>query len=254
VITLTPGIQIEVEIGGGWSPLSLSNLVAYYNASMGVTQSSGNVSQWNDQSGNGYNLTVPGGGPPWTSPVYSSTGFNSSYPGITYTDGSNQSLDSAASVTMESGNFSIWMLANTPVFQSSNYRYFGLLANGGGVDYENNGICLIDSIAAPGYGAFQVDYLGNSVGSANVPQLVGFVGSSAGVQPYLAATAEGSPASAITVGSSPNTIGIGNTQPIGGSPCTNFTIAFFILTAAAMSAGDISNLKTWTNNNWGTSF
>lgn len=41
--------------------LPVSGAAAHYTAKTGVTVTTGEVTQWNDQSGNGYNLTVPAG-------------------------------------------------------------------------------------------------------------------------------------------------------------------------------------------------
>ncbi len=40
-----------------WEPDQISNLTAWYRADRGITLNSGNVSQWNDLSGNGNHLT-----------------------------------------------------------------------------------------------------------------------------------------------------------------------------------------------------
>lgn len=56
---------------------------AWYKADVGVTQSSGLVTQWNDQSGNNRHLTVPFGA---TEPNYISNGINS-LPAIEFLSG-----------------------------------------------------------------------------------------------------------------------------------------------------------------------
>jgi hypothetical protein len=56
------------------APPPSTGAYAWYKADVGVTQSGGTVSQWNDQSGNGRNLTVPSGK---NGPNYVSSGINS---------------------------------------------------------------------------------------------------------------------------------------------------------------------------------
>jgi len=84
---------------GGWTPADFgTDLVAWWKADAGVTESGGAVSQWDDQSGNGWHLTQGTSG---SRPIYSATGFNSSYPGITF-DGTDDFL-AVSSVTGLSG-------------------------------------------------------------------------------------------------------------------------------------------------------
>ena len=53
---------------GAWTPASFSGLIAWYKADVGVTSSGSPalVSQWDDQSGNGYHLANSGSGKPTT--------------------------------------------------------------------------------------------------------------------------------------------------------------------------------------------
>lgn len=63
------------------SPLELSP-VAWYRSDLGITLTSGSVTQWNDQSGNGWNLTVrPSFG---IAPVYSTNGGPNGTPALLY--------------------------------------------------------------------------------------------------------------------------------------------------------------------------
>lgn len=53
--------------GGAWTPASLTGLAAWYKADAGVTDDgSGNVTAWNDQSGNGWHLSASGSARPKT--------------------------------------------------------------------------------------------------------------------------------------------------------------------------------------------
>lgn len=69
-----PGPGTVHTTGGAFTPASISGLVAWYKADVGVTTSSGNVSAWADQGGNGYNLSgTPVGG---QSPTVTAGGLN----------------------------------------------------------------------------------------------------------------------------------------------------------------------------------
>jgi hypothetical protein len=54
-------------------------MVSWFRADAGVTQSSGSVSAWADQSGNGHDLVSLGSNPSW-----SATGWNSARPAVTF--------------------------------------------------------------------------------------------------------------------------------------------------------------------------
>jgi hypothetical protein len=259
MITLTPGIEIEVSIGPAWSPLSLSNLVAYYNASLGVTQSSGNVSQWNDQSGNGNNLTLPAD--ITTDPTYSASGFNTSYPGVTMAGGVNTSALENSSVTFGgTETFSFFLLCTIPN-GSISVGIASLVANGASHDYDNTAsIRLFGPGLTSNEAGWYWDNTDHRVYSftwANTPGLWGIVSNAGSVQAYVNGAATGT-AQSITsnIGSNPNLLVLGTDSTVAGDNNASVaaTIAYAILTAAAMSATDISNLKAWTNANWGTSF
>lgn len=75
--------------GSIFSPLSLSGLIAWYRAGVGITEVSGAVSQWSDQSGHAYNATQSNANfkPSYTA---SDSDFNN-LASLTF-DGSNDSL------------------------------------------------------------------------------------------------------------------------------------------------------------------
>src|SRR5260221_2651489 len=78
--------------GAAFTPASLTGLLAWYKADAGVTLSGSNVTQWNDQTSNGYNLT-----PSTNPPTFSATGFNSKQ-GITFTNAGTLNLGTGVSV------------------------------------------------------------------------------------------------------------------------------------------------------------
>ncbi len=69
-----------------WTPASAANLYLWLKADAGITESGGLISQWDDQSGNGYNATAS----LTLRPAYNATGLNS-LPIVTF-DGSNDRM------------------------------------------------------------------------------------------------------------------------------------------------------------------
>lgn len=67
--------------GSGWNPRNISNLLAWYDSTFGITAPGGTVTNWKDRSPNSYNATVSSAG---TRPTYSATGWKSNRPGVTF--------------------------------------------------------------------------------------------------------------------------------------------------------------------------
>ena len=82
------------------APNTISGLVGWYRADQGITLSGSNITQWNDLSGNGYNLNTVNG----TAPTFAANGGANSTPcanfsGGGYIRGSFQSFTSGAART-----------------------------------------------------------------------------------------------------------------------------------------------------------
>jgi hypothetical protein len=71
-----------------FSPLSLSP-TAWFRSDLGITQSGGKVSQWNDQSGNGYNVSQSNA---TFQPTYSASGGPNGTPALGWTGATNSIL------------------------------------------------------------------------------------------------------------------------------------------------------------------
>lgn len=69
--------------GAAWTPATPGNLVAWWKADAGVTESGGAVTQWDDQSGNSRHLVTG------DSPTYSATGWKSTTHAITFNGSSD---------------------------------------------------------------------------------------------------------------------------------------------------------------------
>jgi hypothetical protein len=113
---------------------------AWYKADVGVTQSSGLVTQWNDQSGNGRHLTVPSGA---TEPNYISSGINS-LPSIEFLS------DNALQLTNDTTTIKSIISVVRSSASLSNYKCI-VEAYGGG---------LYTIISQPNFGSYWASFVG----------------------------------------------------------------------------------------------
>ena len=145
----------------GWTPMTPGNLTAWYDANVGITQSAGLVSQWNDQSGNGYNLTASGS----NRPTCQGTGWNSSKPTLSF-DGTStfmQTISGLGSLVNGSNtNFSV--LATVKATSNTNYKIIsGWDANDGTTRYVTG--------CSNAHQMFMTDSTNSPVGSATMDGL-----------------------------------------------------------------------------------
>lgn len=111
-----------------------ADLVAWYDPSdaTSITQSSNLVSQINDKSGNGFNLTASG----VNRPTYNATGILSNSPGL-YFDGSANVMSSSTSFTFGTGPVSLFTLSELDESGSGNTpKLAGYAASGDAGDYS----------------------------------------------------------------------------------------------------------------------
>lgn len=246
-----------VLVTAPWTPLNLANLIGFWRADMGVSTSGSNVTSWTDQSPAGNNLTVVSA----SVPTWSSTGFNTSYPGVFFNGGSGLTNEyiGNTSFTFASTVMSSFVLfyANSTQGSGINGTLYGLIASGGTVDYTLPGFQMFLNDTPVIACESSSTYFGNG-GSALAytkanPHLFGCVCDGAHGNYFLdSATASGSAVSfSSTLGTSPNSFYLGGT-PSGNQEITG-TIAFALMTSGAISVGDIGKLITWTNANWGLS-
>lgn len=237
--------------GSSWTPLDIPDLVAFYRADIGVTQSGGSVSQWNDQSTNAYNLTPSGS----SNPTFSSTGFAEAYPGISF-DGASQFLQNTG-VALASTSVSTFMLiSDSPTeLNTNNPGIIALGANGVGNDTATPSFCVADFGGAFGgqVGFYSNGILGNGSSALSIPtawpQLVGWIANGTSVNGFIRGQLVGTASSfSSTIGSNPNTLKIGQRD-------SNFwegSVGFVIITSSAMTYVDVANLVRWSNANFGT--
>jgi hypothetical protein len=130
-----PGLNVSITFcnsGGSWTPASLPGLVLWLSASQGVSHSGSNLTAWADQSGNGYNCNNISG----TAPTYSATGFNSSYPGITFTAANDTYCSSANNIDVSSTSTLSYFVLGSATSSSNGYgRLLSFFVNSVGFDY-----------------------------------------------------------------------------------------------------------------------
>lgn len=146
-----------------WSPASLGGMVSWFRADAGVTQSSGSVSGWADQSGNGHDLALG------LAPSWSATGWNSARPAVTFA--SNQYLitsDAGLGRMVQGTNVPFTVLASvkfaTSVYATACEWSAGDVSNICTVRVDNTGKAVVDKFT-----------LGTATGAHNISNVFGAV-------------------------------------------------------------------------------
>jgi hypothetical protein len=253
----------EVEVyaplqATAFNPTSLiSGGGGFYRADIGVSQSAGAVSAWADQSGFGNTLTQSTGA---KQPTWSATGFNG-FPSVRFVAANSTFLTNTAFNFSTSSTVSWFgaLVESTAV----NERMISFIASGDGNDFANHSMVWATGGTAPvmTYSAFNVN-VGNG-GSAfsgfslNTAVLFGFTldGSGNGnmwINGSIQGAATSNPGGSLGV--NPNKLDMGiyagddATQPMDGH------VIFFGMTQRVMNQTDFTNLKGWSNANFGTNF
>jgi len=173
--------------------------------------------------------------------------------------GSGTSRLSNTAVTLSSSSLSYFVLGSyhksgTPAFP----RVTSLIAHGHSHDYENSasfGVVINNQELVTYYN--NPSYDSGFAESDNVVFSYGWSGNSSGATFYNNFVNAGGASfpGFSTVGVNPNTLTIGPGGDGSGNAGVGYLkFAYVLLVASAMSSTDVSNLQSWTNNNWGTSF
>lgn len=247
------GVYGDVKAGGGaFNPTSLiTGAGGFWRADMGVNKSGANVTSWTDQSSFNQTLTAT------NNPQWSSTGWLSSFPGITLTGGNSEYLKNAAFV-LSSSTCSIFILQTWA--SANSYDGSMCYATGSNTDFNSaNGFALStnNNIIQPDAAQNSItNVMGNAV-SANTAVLWGAVLDGANWTLWQNGSSISSNADTSTIGGSGTNLFVVGGRVSSGSPAANYmtgTIAFCGVTQKVMLSADWTNLKNWSNSNWGTSF
>jgi hypothetical protein len=155
----------SINIAPPWTPTSLPNLVAWYDAqnTASIILNGPTVAQWNDQSGHGHNVLATAG----MQPTYNATGLNGK-PTMIFGGSQILSIDMPAGLFSE--GISIATISNMP---TSNQWGIVKLSGMDGSGYANP-YSIYSSITMFGGGDSQTYDLGtNGFERAGVPELFG---------------------------------------------------------------------------------
>lgn len=230
-----------------WSPTTPGNLVAWFKANAGVTLSGSNVTNWADQSGNGYNLVGQ------TDPTFSSTAWNGTGPGLVFGGAAwMKSTDAGFASIVNGANANFTVLATVNVSSSSaNNAFIGWNDGAGNTAYQYylgfsaggaaHHIFISDGGAHDQGGSVTVDAANKRVylasgGGTFISRIDGFtdmVSVTFGVTPSPAA-------SAVFLGLN----AAGSFQP-------TMTLVELVVYSAKLTSTDFSNYKTYSTTTWG---
>lgn len=235
---------------------TLPNIVGFWRADKGVTQSGGNITAWADQSANGYNLSVRTGTTP-----YGATSFNGG-PSLNFAGTST--LSSAASITWAGKSFSVVAFFQDPATQNTGFgRIMATIASGQVNDNvgastnmltNNNPLAFQHGYESQNANAGQQMGNGASYYSvvSNTPVIMGWQGDGTNANLYVnggvtgAATTLNGP-----IGNSPNTLIVG-----GGHVTTDFdwtgNLGFLLITASPLTSGQRTQVNACADAHWGT--
>lgn len=249
---------MPISGGGGYqvisavppNPLQIlgTNLLAWYRADTGVTLSGSNVTQWDDQSGNAYHLTVPGG---INSPQYSATSFNSR-PGITFSTSGTTGLQKTSFAPGAISVTSAFLVGTEESTTGSNARFISY-KNVVGTDTDTDGVIWHLSPTLTTIRGFQgaTGFLGSSgTLTDGIPYRLGSIYDGVNHTIYVnnvAQTPAG--ANAFTLTSS-GTLGIGQQ---GGLDSCSSVMAEIVITKSNVGSSDRTSLDTWFKYLWGLS-
>jgi hypothetical protein len=132
LFSLPASAQMQMLFGrnagaGITSPLDVDSIFYWFDAGQGVTTNNSKVTQWNDLSGNGYNVTQADTS---KAPTFQATGGPNSRPAL-YFDGTNDFLTSAAHL-WESDDLTVFIVAR--VFNATRNVQESILRRGESAD------------------------------------------------------------------------------------------------------------------------
>jgi hypothetical protein len=225
-----------------WTPAALANLAAWYDASDAgsFTFSSGTVvAQWADLSGNGRHLTQA-----TTGFQPSRSGTLNGLPAVVF-DGADDALNYSTDVAW--GTRHSMAIVSTPSTGTDDYILrLRTVASG-----EFAFISKYSSRSYEFYTAGAIGITRTILGSASLTGHNALVVSRDGTT--VTPTVNGATQTTVTVGASTMTTPI-YVANLGQSNVNNggITVGEIVLTASALSGGDLTNLSAYLRTKWGT--
>lgn len=251
-----PGPGTPHTSGGAFTPASLTGALVWLTAGVGQTLSGANLNQWTDQiSGVNFTPVVPN----TTSPAYSATGFNTSFPGVTFAGGGSQiglySPTSGVVFGASQNAFSFACVANIDSTASNTATLLAVLAAGD--SDENSGPHSINIRYLSGPAMMQVVQAGGGVANdaittnANLRFVWVFDGTNESF--YIGNVLQASNACNFNIGAvGSGNSGLGIADRIAGvTSDLKVVIAEVVVTKAALSSTDRTNLDNYFKTKWG---
>lgn len=244
---LAGSYQITLS-AGEVNPPSLfgANLVGWYRADLGVGLSGSNVTSWGDQSGNRHDLSIFGS----PNPTFSSTGFNTVFPGISFVAGNSSRLTSAA-FNLSTANIGAFMVARI-TGSGSDARVLAYADTA--VDFNQvQNILFLDSSGANTLRQYQDSISIIATAFDNTNYRLGSTFDSASNQEIFVnniSAAAGLSGIPNTLGSSTSVLSLG-ANLTGGSTCPGMTVAEVVLLNIVPSSSQRTNLDNYFKSLWG---
>lgn len=231
-----------------FSPADIANLKIWLDANVGITQSGGLVSQWDDQSGNNNHLTQ---GNSSQQPTYSATGFNGALPGVTFANASpNDRWLRVTNAAISSASLSVFMALRQTTAMPNNAGFLSCHAAGQGDDVSGGGLAIEHSGGNYRVQAGSYDRNGPSV-ILNTPTTVSWLFDGSTGTDFINFSVGSSNTHTETFGNTTFTVNIGSRPFAGNGFGFNGELGEFLMYAGTLTAGEKSSLHTYLTNKWG---
>ncbi len=239
------GVATAAVGGGGFTPASLPNLLAWYKADVGVTHTGNGTAAtaWADQSGNGYHLATAG-----SSPTYLSAGLNGKQ-ALQFTAASVNVLVTATGVAMGTGSANSGFFVGTYTASTLNFGRGILYAPAAGNDIDSGATIWADKNGA------NAELWGFNSGNGGTPLAValstvvhyGNVISGTSITAYLEGVGQTPATIASAVNVNGGLISVGTQIQVGVPAAAAWDGLFseIVITKDAMTAPNIALLETY---------
>jgi hypothetical protein len=237
----------QITVPSSWTPADLgANLIGWWKADTGVTESGGAVSQWDDQSGNANHLTQGTGA---NKPTYSATGFNTSYKGITF-DGTNDYLSKTVFTGMSGDVVSIFMAGQLTTGAGSYAR--AVSYSNTSVDYtgSNNGAWFSRDGTSDALSGYRNGAIGTKAVTLDAPFRGGSVFDGTNHTMYVN-NSGGTPVASTGTWASAATIMLGAMAQPGTSDFFKGKIAEIFIFKSAPDSTTRTNIDNYLKARWG---
>lgn len=242
---------------GGWTPALLSPKL-WLKADAGVTEVAGAVSNWASQEGLGYNFAQATGA---NKPTYSATGFNTSYPGLTFAFGAPSFVSSSAFILNCPHTMSVYVVMSRTAASEDNGGVLSFKSNGQADDYNAPSFIIETINATAKVEMYSSGARGNPTSDIiianNTAVALGWIiefdvpGFFATMYKNNVPTAVPD-AAAVAIGSaSAAVLAIGSRPWNGNTPSFDGTIAEIVITDTALGTTDRGLLQAYFAAKWG---